>query len=147
MSAGASAFYSLGRVGEVEMRRNMDLVRTLMLRFEELPMEMGDAVTIMVGDKRLAGIEATDAEMLHHLELIRDEGFLDCPDGGQPMLGITYMGLTWRGHDFTDSIRNEEVWGKTKAAATRAGGWTASLLIEIAKAVIKGELAKYLPGL
>jgi len=129
------------------LRRNMDLIRSLMLRLEELPMEMGDAWSIRVGDKELEGIEASDADMLHHLELIRDEGFLDCPHDGQPMLGITYMGLTWRGHDFTDSIRNEEVWGKTKAVANKAGGWTASLLVEIAKGVIKGELSKYLPGL
>ena len=129
------------------MRRNMDLIRALMLRLEELPMEMGDARSIVVPDKQLDGIEASDAEMLHHLELLRDEGFLDCPSGDQPMLGITYMGLTWRGHDFTDSIRNEEVWGKTKAAANRAGGWTASLLTEIAKAIIKGELGRFLPGL
>ena len=132
--------------GRTEMRRSMDLIRNLMLRLEELPMEMGDAVVVTVGDKALEGIEASDAELLHHLELLRDEGFLDCPATGQPMLGITYMGLTWRGHDFTDSIRNEEVWGKTKAAAHRAGGWTASLLLEIAKGVIKGELGKYLPG-
>jgi Hypothetical protein (DUF2513) len=94
------------------MRRNMDLIRSLMLRLEELPMEMGDAWMISVGDKEFEGIEASDAEMLHQLELIGDEGFLDCPRGGQPMDGITYMGLTWPGHDFTDSIRNEEVSGK-----------------------------------
>jgi uncharacterized protein DUF2513 len=87
------------------MRRNVDLIRSLMLRFEELPMEMGGALSIRVGDKELEGIEASDAEMLHHLELLRDEDFLDCPHGGQPMAGVTYMGLTWRGHDFTDSIR------------------------------------------
>ena len=110
-------------------------------------MEMGDALSIVVGGKELEGIEATDAEMLHHLELIRDEGFLDRPSGGQPMGGITCMGLTWRGHDFTDSIRNEDVWSKTKGLANKAGGWTAGLLVEIAKAVIKGELGKYLPGL
>ncbi|MGC2776352.1 MAG: DUF2513 domain-containing protein [Bradyrhizobium sp.] len=128
------------------MRRSMDLIRSIMLRLEELPIEMGDVVSIVVGDKELEGIEATDAEMLHHLELIRDEGFLDCPREAQPMDGIAYMGLTWRGHDFTDSIRNEDVWSKTKGFAGKAGGWTAGLLVEIAKAVIKNELGKYLPG-
>ncbi|MGZ3362679.1 MAG: hypothetical protein ACXU84_25430, partial [Xanthobacteraceae bacterium] len=68
----------------------MTKIRNLMLRLEELPMEMGDAVVITVGDKALEGIEASDAEMLHHLELLRDEGFLDCSATGQPMLGITY---------------------------------------------------------
>ncbi len=34
------------------MRRNMDLVRSLMLRLEELPMEMGDAVMIQPGCRR-----------------------------------------------------------------------------------------------
>jgi hypothetical protein len=129
------------------MRRNMDLVRSLMLRLEELPMEIGDAITIQPGCKELAGIEGTDAEVNHHLEMLRDMGLLECPSGGQPMFGIVYMGLTWTGHDFTDSVRNNNTWKKTKSVAEQAGGWTVGLLLEIAKTVIKAEAGKYLPGL
>jgi Hypothetical protein (DUF2513) len=128
------------------MRRNMDLVRALMLRLEELPMEMGGAVTIQPGCAELVGIEGSDAVINHHLEMLRDIGYLDCPHGGQPMFGIVYMGLTWSGHDFTDSVRNVDTWTKTKTVAERAGGWTVGLLVEIAKGLIKGEVGKYLPG-
>jgi hypothetical protein len=117
-----------------------------MLRLEELPMEMGDAVTIEPGCMALSGIDGTDAEINHHLEMLREEKFLDCPSSGQPMFGIVYMGLTWKGHDFTDSVRSADTWGKAKSVAQRAGGWTASLLLEIAKGVIKNEAGKYLPG-
>jgi len=128
------------------MKRNMDLIRSLMLRLEELPMDMGDAVTIQPGCKALDGIEGSDAEINHHLELLRSVGFLDCPSG-QPMFGIIYMGLTWEGHDFTDAVRNADTWAKTKSVAERAGGWTVGMLLEIAKGVIKAEVGKYLPSL
>jgi hypothetical protein len=91
------------------MRRNMDLIRNLMLKLEAAPMQMGDNVQIAPGYPQISGIEGTDGEINYHLELIRDEGLLNCPKG-QPMFGIMFTGLTWKGHDFVDSMRDEKIW-------------------------------------
>jgi hypothetical protein len=125
------------------MKRDMDLIRELMLTIESLPWEMGDAYTLAPGQPELAKIEASEAEIHHHLELLRDEEFLDCPHQGQPMFGVVVMGITWKGHDFLDSVRDEKVWRETKAGAAKVGGFTAGLLIEVAKGIIKGQLRKH----
>ena len=42
--------------------------------------------------------------------------------------------LTYRGHEFLDTIRDEEVWRRTKAGVTKMGGASIELLWEIGKA-------------
>ena len=50
-------------------------------------------------------------------------------------------GLTWAGHDFLDSIRDESVWSAVKKKLTAVGG---SASIDVLKAlvtqVVKGKL-------
>lgn len=128
------------------MRRDMDLIRKLMLFFEEYHFEPGDFVILEAADPELAVFEKTEAEMEYHLDLLRQTGMLNCPREGQPMLGIGFKGLTWAGHDFVDALRGEEIWSKTKSTAEKAGGWTVGLLVDIAKAYLKAEIGKHLPG-
>ena len=128
------------------MQRNMDLIRNLMLALEAMPMEMGDSVEVAPGYPQIAQVKGADAEIEYHLDLLRSAGFLHCTRG-QPMIGVMIKGLTWTGHDFVDSVRSEDTWTKTKSVAHKAGGWTVSLLIDIAKSVIKAEVGKHLPGL
>jgi hypothetical protein len=54
-----------------------------------------------------------------------------------------FSGITWQGHDFIDSVRDDKIWAETKDTAKKAGGWTLSLLSEIAKAVIKENITKH----
>lgn len=42
--------------------------------------------------------------------------------------------LTWNGHEFLDTIRDAEVWKRTKAGAEKAGNASVSFLWELAKA-------------
>lgn len=47
------------------------------------------------------------------------------------------------GHEYVDTIRDGEVWRKTKEVAGKAGAFSLQLLLESGKAVIKQELVKY----
>ncbi|MDQ6867300.1 MAG: DUF2513 domain-containing protein [Pseudomonadota bacterium] len=40
-------------------------------------------------------------------------------------------------HDFLDSIRDPDLWNKTKKGAKAAGGFTMDLLADLAKGLIK----------
>ncbi|RMU13536.1 DUF2513 domain-containing protein, partial [Pseudomonas savastanoi] len=42
--------------------------------------------------------------------------------------------LTYKGHEFLDTVRDEEIWRRTKAGAEKAGGVGLGLLLEIDKA-------------
>ena len=121
------------------MKRDMDLIREIMLKLEAWPMEMGDAV-VMTPDELQPELPNYDlAQINHHMDLIHGSGFID--DGGsgssQPMFGFVFMGLTTAGHDFLDTVRSPEVWRKTKEGASKAGTVGLQLLLEIAKAYAK----------
>lgn len=121
------------------MRRNMDLVRELLLIFEAIPMEQGDVIYMMPYDEkiRVEGFEP-DA-IVYHTGLLIEAGLID-PGSSRMMEGITFRSLTWAGHDFLDAIRDPEIWAKTKKGAIAAGGFTMDLLRDLAKGFIRKQV-------
>ena len=104
------------------MKRDMDLVRGLLLKLEALPMRRGGAVTISPDDKAIA-VEGYDIDQIdYHLSQIIRAGWIDEGGGSRPMIGIGFRCLTPAGHDFLDSVRDPETWSRTKKAAAGAGG-------------------------
>lgn len=124
------------------MKRDMDLVRELLLRLENWQMEMGDVFVISPEDQGLAVPGYDSAQIEYHLSLLRSAGMIECP-GSQPMLGITFSGLTWNGHDLIDSIGDPEIWKATKEGARKAGGFSVDLLGALAKGLIKKQIEKH----
>ena len=127
------------------MKRDMELIREIMLKLEAWPMNMGDGVVMTPEDMR-AEIPGHDlAEINHHMDLIHEAGFID--DGGPrasgPMFGFLFMGLTMKGHDFLDTVRSPEVWRRTKAGAAKVGSVGLQLLLELGKGYAK-EVAREL---
>jgi len=123
----------------MQPKRDMELVRELLLKLESWEMRMGDVFVIPPDDPGLAVPGYDPAQIEYHLSLLRDEGLLNCP-GSQPMLGITFAGITWKGHEFLDNVRDPDVWQKTRTRAMTVGGWSLGILTEIAKAEIKMRL-------
>jgi Hypothetical protein (DUF2513) len=118
------------------MKRNMDLVRDLLLKIEEL--DLGDGNWVDVGDMSDDG-----NELYQHLILMGDEGLIEGSDRqfvGKD--GFLPTSLTWAGHDFLDSVRDPEIWKKTKEGANAAGGFTVELLRDFAKGLIKTQIKK-----
>ena len=54
--------------------------------------------------------------------------------------------MTWAGHDFLDTVRDPEVWKRTKDGASKVGGWSFEFLKDIAIAYGK-QVAKERLGL
>ncbi|MGB1234467.1 MAG: DUF2513 domain-containing protein [Planktomarina sp.] len=52
--------------------------------------------------------------------------------------------LTHVGHDFLDLVRSDNVWAKTKSGASKVGGMTIGMTMELAKAYLKQEIAEKL---
>src|ERR1700730_4899614 len=105
------------------MKRDMDLIRELLLKLEALPMCPGGIVHIMP-DATEVQVDGYDTDQIdYHLSLIEKAGLIDT-GGVNPMMGIGFRSLTWSGHDFLDSVRSPDVWDKTKKVASAAGGFT-----------------------
>jgi hypothetical protein len=122
-----------------DMRRDMDLIRELMLRLEAVPLEAGDVWTIPYDDERLAVEGHTFAEIMYHVELIHSARFTE-PYGNQGAASLTFSGFTWQGHDFIDSVRDPKIWRDTKSTLQKVGGYTLDIVIGVAKGLLKQQL-------
>ncbi|MDN5568442.1 MAG: DUF2513 domain-containing protein, partial [Paracoccus sp. (in: a-proteobacteria)] len=58
-----------------------------------------------------------------------------------PAIQITRM--TWEGHDFLESVRDDKVWQKTKGYLKDIGGVGIDVLKDVAKAVVKDQIKQY----
>ena len=124
------------------MKRNMDLVRTLLLKLEQLPIRPGGIVHLVPNAAEIAIDGFSPDEIEYHLSLLQEAGLLECSDS-QPMVGIMFRRLSWTGHDFVDSIRDDEIWRKTKKGAEATGSFTFELLSDLAKGFIKTKIQEH----
>jgi Hypothetical protein (DUF2513) len=126
------------------MKREMDLIRKLLLKLEAFPMGHVSSVVLIGGiDSELAIDGATPNDVDYHLALLQERELIDSP-GSRSMDGrISFRRLTWEGHDFLDSVRDDEIWRKTKLGAQQAGGWTFDLIKDLAKGFIKTQIKKH----
>lgn len=114
------------------MKRNMDLVRLLLMRSE------GDADAATACEK--FGVD----ERAYHVQLLIDaglvEGFVRRDQKGA-FTGAVVSRLTWAGHDFLQSVRDDTLWNKAKKHVLKPGAsWTFDILKEWAKNELKLKL-------
>ncbi len=119
------------------MKRNMELFRALLLNIEE---NRKGNKPLIIKYHDFSDFEAED--VYGHLELLTDSGFLKRHHQSFDRLPMT-NGLTVKGHDFLDSVRDPEIWRKTQEAAEKVGVWTASLLADLAKGFVKKQIEKH----
>jgi Hypothetical protein (DUF2513) len=118
---------------EDEMQREMDLIRTLLLRIESDPQLDGTRQLTPDQPSDIGIIDHSYSEVAYHLNQLIDKGYVK---GTHAMQMPSVSHLTWEGHNFVDSVRDPETWAKTKKAAVRAGGFTIEILRDIAIGLI-----------
>lgn len=122
------------------MKRDMDLIRTLLIQIEESasPTSLGNLVTQNPGVK-FPELQY-NLKQLYDAEYIKGSILEFVSSGGYDLKRIE---LTWKGHDFVDSVRDEEVWAKTKKGAEEARGFTIDLLKDLAKGLVKKKIEEH----
>ncbi|MDF1608414.1 DUF2513 domain-containing protein [Hoeflea sp. YIM 152468] len=117
------------------MKRDMDLIRLILLEIEEK--DSGSGQTITIGD-----IGHPSEVVTEHLFMLKNAGFIEGIDAshmqGRHML---VQRLTWNGHEFLNTVRDPEVWAKTKKGADKVGAFSIEVLSEIAKGIIRKKVA------
>lgn len=125
------------------MKLDKDLVREILLAVEASKEDPLGWIQV--------DIEGREAlEISYHVMLLHEAGLIV----GQDL--STYDGLEWlpkrltyKGHEFLDTVRNGEVWRRTKAGAEKAGVAGLGVLLELGKAygkeVLKEKLGIELP--
>lgn len=119
------------------MKRDMDVIRTLLLKVEARHRGMG-TVTFDYADEDISIEGRHPTEICGHLTLLVEAGFVRgrVTTSGEFMLD----GVTWSGHDFIDSVRDEEVWRRTKEGVNLAGGFTFDLMKGLARGFLKKKI-------
>lgn len=112
------------------MQRDMDLVRKILLKAEEdLPSNSSEAYVMAID-----GYEHFIVQ--YHTELLIEAGLMKSvysSDYVWSMKGIYPERLTWKGHEFLESARNEKWWNKAKNLITEKGG---GMTFDILKSVL-----------
>lgn len=94
----------------VDMKRDMDLIRTIMLSIEDRDDLEPREVTIDGVDKKV---------LVRHVEMLMSEGFVEGrkrESVGRPLPQILVRDLSWDGHEFLGALRNDTVFAKMKDA-------------------------------
>lgn len=126
--------------GRDKMKRDMDLIRRIMLRIEEKA-DLRHETIIIEGEH--------EERVGHHIDMLYQSGFID-GIRSQPLsspFGIVMVkDLSWDGHEFIAAIRNDTVFGRLKETFTPAELSSTSLKViaeislELSKAWMKQKL-------
>jgi DNA-binding transcriptional ArsR family regulator len=93
---------------------------------------------------RVNGADQSTIEI--HLKLLIEAGLIDAnqKQGISTVGGWYVRRLTWDGHEFLDTIRDPEIWRKTKEGASAAGSWSIGAIKEIGTALLKAKVQSVL---
>lgn len=113
------------------MKRDMDLVRKLLIRIEEV-YEPG-AGKISISQVMIEGYDAQT--IVEHLVLMHEADLLQNINAKQYVTGSTVVSignLTNKGYDTLEQIKNDTIWNKTKDIVIKNG---LPMVIEVIKDV------------
>ena len=116
------------------MKLDKDLMRDILLAVEADPEPSASHVVL--------NLPAYPADVVsYHVMLLAEGGFLIAMDvSSKGSLEWYPKRLTYDGYEFLATIRDGDVWGKTKAAAGKVGGASVAFVWELAKAEVKTKL-------
>lgn len=116
------------------MKRDMDLCRKILIEVEKLSFD------ISMIEMRIEGYSME--EVNYHLIILGDAGLLalDYVRGGRKDYIWKSIRLTWEGHEFLDSARDNGRWEKAKGAMSQAGGFALDVMKQLLVQYLKDQL-------
>lgn len=116
------------------MKLEKELVRKILLKVEEFEGDIYEGVPLDLEDY-------SERQITYHVMLLIEAGYLVGEDLSS-LSGAEWEAqrLTYSGHEFLDTIRDAEVWRRTKDAAVKVGGVSLQVMVEIGKAYAKQVL-------
>ena len=116
------------------MKRNMDLIRAML--FEMEAHEHGYMSGVKVDGYK-------DEEIKYHAYLLGEVGLanvidITCNESESPQALV--HSLTWAGHEFLDSAREDNIWNQAKEKITKVGGASLPIWIALLTELIKKQI-------
>lgn len=125
-----------------DMKMEVDLVRQLLLHIEKhADRPISDLDNIEIDDW-------TKEQIDYHVVLLAEAGFIEAtvnsvPDNEDPSLAhviYSVRRLTYKGHEFLETVRDPAIWRKVKEKAKAAGAVTLPVIAQVGAAFIKSQI-------
>lgn len=115
------------------MKRDLDLIRTILLR-----LEASEEREIDPTPPEGCGRERFE----YHLEILVDAGYIEVGNLVETYEGKSYLKcrLTWDGQDYLNAVRDSSVWNKVKEEAARLEGVPVAVIKDMAVAAVRTAL-------
>lgn len=120
------------------MRRDMDLVRVILLKIEEEHAGVG------LANLEVEGYDC--AIIAYHCQLLEEAGLVSScivRYADDSVVFFSVGGLTWEGADYLDKVRDDSVWAKTKNLAAEKG---VPLVVETVKTISSAVVSSLAEG-
>ena len=91
------------------MKRDMDLVREILLEIEE------QYISTVIYDLEIEGYDM--ATVAYHCKILHEAGLISAYKAqyaGDDIWSFGVGSLTWEGNDYLDKVRDNSTWSKTK---------------------------------
>ena len=134
------------------MERNLDVIRNLLLQIE------ASGWGFIETDEICKKIDIEREVADYHLKLLYQAGFIEAAIvRGKEGLAhskkiqrdedyivfVKPWSLTWEGHEYLDTMRDPEIWKKTKESVKEVGSFSLDTLKSVAKGLIKTKLKQH----
>ena len=115
------------------MKRNLDLVRDLLLQIEKRTKPASIDLDPPEG--------SSPEEVEYHIEILKGSNLINFSHQAKGVNGsiFTNLSLTWEGHEFLDSIRSNAVWRVVQERIKHLGGTALEIVKELAIQVAKSQ--------
>jgi len=118
------------------MKRDMDLIRAVLIEVEKLPYDGGFHDISVQGHSQ--------EEITYHVILAHDAGLIDaCDLSSADGICCKPKRLTYAGHEFLDSARSDTVWNKAKEKLLSTSG---TITLEALKVLLPQMIIKLASG-
>ncbi len=120
------------------MKRDMDLLRDILLTIEKCP----DVPPKTLRIESFSCLCGSPAVISMHIELLIEAGLIEAKPFPRDdyIKGFDIVRITFAGYDYLDSIRNAKVWYHVKEKIAAVGGATMDIIKAAAIEEVKKEL-------
>lgn len=120
------------------MKRNMDLIRKILVKIEDT---VDNAI---VYNPEIEGY--SNEQISYHCSILYEGGYISkygSLEGSGEIEDFGVGRLTWEGHDLLDKIRSETVWKKTKDTITNQG---LPMIVDVVKDISTSIISAMVEG-
>ena len=140
------------------MKRDMDLIRSVLLELERQTPDLTDGNFGFDHAATAAHLDTSLEQLGQHLNLLYQAGFVEgwvsrgkiaAHSSERRQVDHDYIvhvmprGLTWRGYEYLETIRDPEIWKKTKSGALKIGSFGVDTIKALALGFIKQKIKQH----